>query len=158
MLFFVIAERPADVGVHINTTLSIASSKKIKFLFVFNFLLSVICMVISCSIAFYYWNEFLTMRRQLDYMKEQYLNINFNSNHAKAEASPLVYEKPNFKGIDVREPRMESAAKIDMTSNPRKYFVEHLGEDMLLVDSSKKNPKVDKEPVYDLSLTRNGTL
>uniref|UniRef100_A0A1E1W729 THD domain-containing protein n=1 Tax=Pectinophora gossypiella TaxID=13191 RepID=A0A1E1W729_PECGO len=149
-------EKPADVGVHINTTFSIASSKKIKVLFVLNFLLSVICMVISCSIAFYYWNEMISMRRQLDNMKDQFL---LNHSQDRIESSPLVAEKRHmFKGIDVREPRMDSGAKADISPNARRYYVEDLGEDMVLVDSRKKNPSTDKAPVYDLSVFKKDPL
>ncbi|KAI5645027.1 hypothetical protein NE865_03001 [Phthorimaea operculella] len=145
-------EKPADVGVHINTTFSIASSKKIKVLFVLNFLLSVICMVISCSIAFYYWNEMISMRRQIDLMKDQFL---INHSQERLEPSPLVADR-RFKGIDLRQPRMNPGPGLEVSPNARKYFVEDLGEDMLLVDSSKKSPvSTDSAPVLnDLSILK----
>ncbi|XP_072939980.1 uncharacterized protein [Epargyreus clarus] len=150
---FLNTEKPADVGVHINTTFSIASSKKIKLLFILNFLLSVICMVVCCWIAFYYWNEMISMRKQLDVLKEQLLVQNIRDsviNSEKAVQSPLVsHLKPHFKGHEVREPRMEFGNKEDISLNTRKYYVEDLGEDMLLVDSKKKSSQ-NKVPVYDL--------
>ncbi|XP_046963505.1 uncharacterized protein LOC124532585 isoform X1 [Vanessa cardui] len=156
-------EKPADVGVHINTTFSIASSKKIKLLFIFNFLLSVICMVISCSIAFYYWNEMISMRRQLDDLREQFLIQNLRDgvlNQDKIVQSPLISNlRPHLgKGPEVvREGRMDHR-RSEISPNARKYYVEDLGEDMLLVDSSKKNPSHDLEPTYDLSVFQKEPL
>ncbi|XP_028029983.1 uncharacterized protein LOC114242881 [Bombyx mandarina] len=124
-------EKPSDLGVHINTTFSIASSKKIKLLFILNFMLSVICMVLSCSIAFYYWNEMILMRRQLDMIKDHFMFQNIG--HETLVQSALVAPKPQSSD---REPRMNN-------ENAKKYFVEDLGEDMLLVDSRKKNMTQD---------------
>ncbi|CAK1602377.1 unnamed protein product [Parnassius mnemosyne] len=147
-------EKPTDVGVHINTTLSIASSKKIKLLFILNFLLSIICMIISCSVAFYYWNEMISMRKQIEVVKEQILIQNFKDGVVEQDKpiqSPLVSQlRPQVRGVEVREPRF-NFAKEDISSNARRYYVEDLGEDMLLVDSSKKNSKQDKSPVYEIS-------
>ncbi|CAH2102164.1 unnamed protein product [Euphydryas editha] len=153
-------EKPADVGVHINTTFSIASSKKIKFLFILNFLLSIICMVISCSIAFYYWNEMISMRRQMDVLKEQFLIQNLKeTDQIKAVQSPLISNlRPyQIKGSEAREGRMDFG-RSELSPNARKYFVENLGEDMLLLDSSKKNPSHDKLPTYDLSVFQKEPL
>ncbi|XP_073958270.1 uncharacterized protein isoform X2 [Choristoneura fumiferana] len=134
------SEKPADVGVHINTTLSIASSKKIKLLFVLNFLLSVVCIIVSTVIAFYYWNELMAMRRQLDSMKDQFImqTLRDNIHQDKLEQSALISNlRPPYRGSVVREPRMDTSTE----TPPRKYYVEDLGEDMLLVDSSKKTDK-----------------
>ncbi|XP_075976371.1 uncharacterized protein LOC142976728 [Anticarsia gemmatalis] len=142
-------EKPSDLGVHINTTFSIASSKKIKLLFVLNFLLSVLCMVISCSIAFYYWNEMISMRRQLDMIKDHFIINNLND---RGVQSPLV-ALPRPPGmIEAREPRMKSVGDDETGQSARKYYVEDLGEDMLLVDSKKKNSSKDNTPVYDLTI------
>ncbi|CAH0727567.1 unnamed protein product, partial [Brenthis ino] len=153
-------EKPTDVGVHINTTFSIASSKKIKLLFLFNFLLSIICMVLSSSIAFYYWNEMITMRKHMDVLKEQFLIQTLKDGvlEHKPEQSPLVSNlRPQLKGAESREGRMDSQ-KNELSPNARKYYVEDLGEDMLLVDSSKKNSSQDKEPVYNISVFQKEPL
>ncbi|XP_047520065.1 uncharacterized protein LOC125059616 isoform X1 [Pieris napi] len=155
-------EKPSDVGVHINTTLSIASSKKIKLLFIFNFLLSIICVIISCSIAFYYWNEMISMKKQLDVLKDQFLIQNVRDgilNQNKAVQSPLVSQlRPHMRGFEAREPRMEAPSLKDQLSpNARRYYVENLGDDMVLLDSSKKDASHDKTP-YDLSIFQKETL
>ncbi|XP_023949762.2 uncharacterized protein LOC112054287 [Bicyclus anynana] len=159
-------EKPADVGVHINTTLSIASSKKIKVLFILNFLLSVICMIISCSIAFYYWNEMSSMKRQFDVIREQILIQSIKEgvlNHDsikgvftqdKAVQSPLVSNFKPTKGVEAREGR----EFVSTEAPPKRYYVEDLGEDMLLVDSRKKNPSQEKVPTYDLSVFQKEPL
>ncbi|CAG4954160.1 unnamed protein product [Colias eurytheme] len=153
-------EKPADVGVHINTTFSIASSKKIKLMFVLNVLLSVICMIISCSIAFYYWNEMISMRKQLDVLRDQFLIQNLRDgviHPDKTIQSPLVsHLRPRQRGLEAREPRMEF--KDEISPNARRLYVEDLGEDMLLLDSSKKNPSHDKNPSYDLSVFQKEPL
>lgn len=157
-LFIIFLEKPTDVGVHINTTFSIASSKKIKLLFLFNFLLSIICMVLSSSIAFYYWNEMISMRKHMDVLKEQFLIQTLKDGvlEPKPEQSPLVSNlRPQSKGAESREGRMDSR-KNELSPNARRYYVEDLGEDMLLVDSSKKNASQDKEPVYNISDFQKG--
>ncbi|XP_061709367.1 uncharacterized protein LOC133519347 isoform X1 [Cydia pomonella] len=140
-------EKPAEVGVHINTTLSIASSKKIKLLFILNFLLSVLCMVISSSIAFYYWNEMISMRRQLETMRDQFVYQSVRDGHQNNFQQSALTSVRSYK--PEREPRMDS--NVD-ESKPRRYYVEDLGEDMLLVDSSKKADKKDKTDVPVLGL------
>ncbi|OWR45469.1 TNFSF5 protein [Danaus plexippus plexippus] len=146
-------EKPTDVGVHINTTFSIASSKKIKLLFILNFLLSVICMIISCSIAFYYWNEMTSMRRQLDVLRDQFLIQNLKDgliNNEKPLQSPLVSQlRPAAKRLEHREGR-SGIDKNDISPNARRYFVEDLGEDMLFMDSSKKSPSQSVAQIQDL--------
>ncbi|XP_041975839.1 uncharacterized protein LOC121730748 [Aricia agestis] len=145
-------EKPSDVGVHINTTLSIASSKKIKLLFVLNLLLSVVCVFVSGYIAFYYWNEMVSIRRQLDILRDQILIQNIREgvlHQEKPVQSPLLANlRPRDK--DGRESRELIGDPI--SPNARKYYVEDLGEDMVFVDSSKKKSSQDKVPVYDLSV------
>ncbi|KAL0850852.1 hypothetical protein ABMA28_006768 [Loxostege sticticalis] len=149
-------EKPADLGVHINTTFSVASSKKIRLLFILNFLFSVICMILSCSVAFYYWNEMVSMRKQMDMIRDQFLMQSLGSD--KTQASPLVsYQRP-LPGSDIRQPRMDNSKDEDTVLNPRRYFVENLGEDMLLVDSTRKSPRRENLPVHDLSLTSKEPL
>ncbi|XP_068626628.1 uncharacterized protein [Battus philenor] len=153
-------EKPSDVGVHINTTLSIASSKKIKLLFILNFLLSVICMIISCSVAFYYWNEMISMKKQIEIVREQFLIQNFKDSVVEQEKplhSALVTRLRPQVRMESREPRM-NFAKEDVSPNARRFYVEDLGEDMLLVDSSKKDSKKDKSPVYDLGVFQKELL
>ncbi|CAK1540274.1 unnamed protein product [Leptosia nina] len=155
-------EKPADVGVHINTTLSIASSKKIKLLFILNFLLSVMCMIISCSIAFYYWNEMISMRKQLDVLKDQFLIQNVRDGlllrQDKAVQSPLVSHLRPSRGPEAREPRMDPTLKDEISPNARRYYVEDLGEDMLLIDSSKKDPSHEKSQLSDLPIFQKEPL
>ncbi|CAG9796364.1 unnamed protein product [Diatraea saccharalis] len=149
------SEKPADLGVHINTTLSVASSKKIKLLFILNFLLSVICMILSCSIAFYYWNEMISMRKQIDLLKEQFMMHSIGQD--KIQSSPLVsFQRPLYNS-DNRQPRMEDSSK-DTLLNTKKFFVEDLGEDMLLVDSSKKNPSREMTSLKQLTQTKKELL
>ncbi|XP_047023502.1 uncharacterized protein LOC124632644 isoform X1 [Helicoverpa zea] len=143
-------EKPSDLGVHINTTFSIASSKKIKLLFVLNFVLSVTCMVISCSIAFFYWNEMISMRRELDMIKDHFIIHNLNQD--RLVQSALVARPRPSSLAEAREPRARSFEDDEVPQNARKYYVEDLGEDMLLVDSKKKNASKDNAPVYDLTL------
>lgn len=140
-----------EVGVHINTTFSVASSKKIKLLFLLNFLLIIICMVFSCSISVYYWNEIISTRKQLDVLRDQFLL----RSQDKVQASPLVsVTEKNYP--EYRQPKMESGSKVEISTNARRYFVENLGEDMLLMDSGKKNPSADKISSVDLSLLQRG--
>ncbi|XP_063616403.1 uncharacterized protein LOC134789708 [Cydia splendana] len=148
-------EKPTEVGVHINTTLSIASSKKIKLLFILNFLLSVLCMVISSSIAFYYWNEMISMRRQLETMRDQFVYQSVKDGHQDNIQQSALTSVRSYK--PEREPRMDPSVD---ESKPRRYYVEDLGEDMLLVDSSKKADKTDKtdEPVLGLPIFQKELL
>lgn len=76
-------------------------------------------------------------------------------NQEKIQSSPLVaVTEGNY--LNIKQPRMESGAKVDISTNARRYFVENLGEDMLLVDSAKRNPTVDKMPIVELSLLQRG--
>lgn len=143
-------EKPSDLGVHINTTFSIASSKKIKLLFVLNFLLSVICMVLSCSIAFYYWNEMISMRRQLDLINDHFILHNLNQDRG-VQSALVARPRPSAED-DAREPRARTFDDDDTPQSAKKFYVEDLGEDMLLVDSKKKNSSKGNVPVYDLTI------
>ncbi|XP_030022129.1 uncharacterized protein LOC115441466 isoform X2 [Manduca sexta] len=136
------SEKPSDLGLHINTTFSVASSKKIKLLFVLNFLLSVICMAISCSIAFYYWNEMISMRRQLDGLKDHMIQ---NLSHDKQSE----FVAPPRPVAEARRARMETYSD-DPAQKTRKYYVENFGDDMLLVDSKKKHSNKDIDSALDL--------
>lgn len=149
MLFYYFADKPSDLGVHINTTFSIASSKKIKLLFVLNFLLSVVCMVICCSIAFYYWNEMISMRRQLDMIKDHFLIQNLpNLGQDKIVQSALMGRpRPT---AEARVGRMGSSPDDSTGQMAKKYYVEDLGEDMLLVDAKKKNSSKDNLPTISI--------
>lgn len=91
----------------------------------------------------------------METIKDQLLFQSLTSNRDRLETSPLISGR-QFKSIDAREPRMESRAKIDISPNARRYYVEDLGEDTLLVDSSKKNPTTEKTPVIDLSVFQKG--
>ncbi|CAH2241084.1 jg13142 [Pararge aegeria aegeria] len=62
--------------------------------------------------------------------------------------SPIGDKSSGWKGVEVREGRDFIRNEIP----PKRYYVEDLGEDMLLVDSSKKNPSQEKVPTYDLPL------
>lgn len=140
-----------EVGVHINTTFSVASSKKIKLLFILNFSLIILCMVVSCSISFYYWTEMISTRKQLDSLRDQFIT----KNQEKIQSSPLVAVTDSIYP-DIRHPRMESGAKVVIPTNARRYFVDNLGEDILLMDSGKKIPTPDKMPIVELSLLQRG--
>lgn len=111
-------------------------------------------MVISFSIAFYYWNEMISMRKQLDMIKDHLILNNIND---KAVQGALV-GLPRPPGVvEGREPRMKSIDDDEAVQSARKYYVEDLGEDMLLVDSKKKNATSDNVPVYDLTMLQKGT-
>ncbi|KOB69104.1 Uncharacterized protein OBRU01_13650 [Operophtera brumata] len=141
--------KPSDLGVHINTTFSIASSKKIKLLFVLNFLLSVICMVVCGSIAFHYWNEMISMRRQLDLIKEHFLIQNLPSLGQEKIVQSALLGRPR-PVAEAREGRMENSPEDRAGQTPKKYYVEDLGEDMLLVDAKKKNLSKDNLPTISI--------
>lgn len=116
-------------------------------------------MIISCSIAFYYWNEMISMRKQMDTLREQFLIQNFKEG-ALSQDKPIHSQlisnlRPQLKGPEAREGRMDFR-KNELSPNARKYYVEDLGEDMLLVDSSKKVSSQNKEPVYDISVFQKG--
>lgn len=149
------SDKPSDVGVHINTTLAIASSKKMKLLIIFNSLLSLICVIVSFSIAFYCLNELISMKKQLDVFKDQFLNVKDGKlNQSKAAPVVSLLQPSDFKA---REPRMEVPSfKDELSPNTKRYYVEDLGEDMLLLDSSKKYASHDKSPSYDLSIFQKG--
>lgn len=83
-------------------------------------------------------------------MKDQFLR-----NQEIIQSTPLISETDkNYP--DIRQPRMETGAKADISTNARRYFVENLGQDMLLIDSGKKSPTADKVPIVDLSLLQRG--
>lgn len=84
-------------------------------------------------------------------LKDQF----FMRNQEKIQFSPLV-SVTDRNYLDVRQPKMESGAKVEVSTNARRYFVENLGEDMLLVDSEKKNPNADKMSIIDLPLLQRG--
>lgn len=107
-------------------------------------------MLLSCSVAFYYWNEMASMRKQLDLIKDQFFMQSLGQD--KGQASPLVAIQVPLQIGDDRHPRMEGSKD---NQNPKRYFVDDLGEDMLLVDS-KKNPRKENLPVHDLSLSNKG--
>ncbi|CAG9135913.1 unnamed protein product [Plutella xylostella] len=136
---------PADVDLHINTTFSIASSRKIKLLFVLNFLLSILCMAMSCSVAFYYWSELSAIRAQLDAVKDQLIMYNLQGlgpRQDPVQADALVsFPRPQLRPRD-REARMDG----DKIPNTKKFYVEDLGDDMLFVDSRKKSPDSNRVP------------
>lgn len=98
------------------------------------------------------------MRRQLDSLKEQFVIQNLKEGEQlKGVQSPLISKlRPiEMKGHEAREGRMDFESS-EMSPNARRYYVENLGEDMLLVDSSKKNPSHDKLPTYDLAMFKKG--
>lgn len=109
-------------------------------------------MIISCSVAFYYWNEIISMRRQLDALKDQMFIQNFRDatlGQERLQQAALVSIRgpsllPQSRQMD-REPRV-FFTKDEISPNARKYYVEDLGDDVLLVDSSKKNPTPTKAP------------
>lgn len=110
-------------------------------------------MLLSCSVAFYYWNEMISMRRQLDFIKDNFSIQNIEQD--RVVSSALVAPSP--RSVETREPRMSKNAQDDGPQNARRYFVEDLGEDMLLVDSKKKNSTKDNNtPVYDFSILQKG--
>lgn len=84
-------------------------------------------------------------------LKDQF----FMRNQEKIQSSPLV-SVTDRNYLDIRQPKMESGAKVEISTNARRYFVENLGEDMLLVDSGKKNPSADKMSIIDLPLLQRG--
>lgn len=112
-------------------------------------------MVLSCSIAFYYWNEMISMRRQLDMINDHFILHNGNQNIGVQSA---LVARPRSPGAnEAREPRARSLDDDDeLQQNARKFYVEDLGEDMLLVDSKKKNASKDNAPVYDLTVLQKG--
>lgn len=114
-------------------------------------------MVLSCSIAFYYWNEMISMRRELDIIKDHFIIDNLNQDKGVQGVQSALVARPRPPGaVEAREPRTRSFNDDEVPQNARKYFVEDLGEDMLLVDSKKKNASKDDAPVYDLSVIRKG--
>lgn len=100
----------------------------------------------------------ISMRKQIEVVREQFLIQNFKNGvmeQDRPEHSALVSNfRPQIKAVD-REARM-NFPKEDISPNAKRYYVEDLGEDMLLVDSSKKDAKEDKTPVYDMSAFQKG--
>ena len=111
-------------------------------------------MVLSCSIAFYYWNEMISMRRQLDMINDHFMIHNVNQE--RGVQSALVARQRSPAVNDPREARTRSFEDDEVQKNARKYYVEDLGEDMLLVDAKKKNASKDNAPVYDLTVLQKG--
>lgn len=95
----------------------------------------------------------ISMRKQLDLIKDQFFMQTLGQD--KIQTSPLVaYQKPLQVG-DVRHPRMEGSKDEQVALNAKRYYVDDLEEDMLLVDS-RKNPRKENLPVHDLSLSNKG--
>lgn len=95
----------------------------------------------------------------MDTLREQFLIQNFKEG-ALSQDKPIHSQlisnlRPQLKGPEAREGRMDFR-KNELSPNARKYYVEDLGEDMLLVDSSKKVSSQNKEPVYDISVFQKG--
>lgn len=91
----------------------------------------------------------ISMRTQLDLIKDQFIISNINDKGVQAALVGLPMP-PSF--IETRKPRMKPLGDDETAQNARKYYVEGLGEDMLLVDSKKKNSSEDNTPVYDLTM------
>lgn len=72
------------------------------------------------------------MRRQLDLMKDHLFVQNLGQD--RPVSRPLV--SPPRQIVD-RVPRLDAA--FDKPQNTKKYYVEDLGDDMLLVDTKRKN-------------------
>lgn len=154
---YFVLDKQADLGVHLNTTFSIASSKKIKLLFLLNFLLSLVCMVICFCVACYYWHELSSLRRQIDTMKDHLLIQNLNQEKLTVQ-SPLV-RHPRPQEAEPREPRTFIAqSEYSGSDNAKKFFVEDLGDDLLFVDSKKKNETDAKHTTTYLTSVPKGTF
>lgn len=106
-------------------------------------------MVICCSIAFYYWNEMISMRRQLDLIKDHFFIQNLpNLSQDKIIQSALIGRPRQV--VEAREARMDISSEERTGQTAKRYYVEDLGEDMLLVDSKKKNSSKDNLPTISI--------
>lgn len=92
------------------------------------------------------------MRRQLDGLKDHFLVYNLNQD--KPVQSALVSQSQPQE----REPRMNTGFTDEIAQNAKRYYVEDLGEDMLLMDSKKKNHSKDNTILYDLSILQKGNV
>lgn len=111
-------------------------------------------MIVTCTVAIYYWNEMVSTRRQLDIMKEEYYvktQNKFHANHLVA-VTDRAYQ-------DFREPKVVSESRVDIQPpNTKTIVVDNLGEDILLVNSEKRNPAVDKMLSVELPLLQKGKI
>lgn len=119
-----------DVGLHINTTFSVGSkkttfsSKKIKMLFVLNFILCTVCLMLTLVIAFYYWREIISMNSQLAIIKAEFLE----ATDEKAK-NPKIYFKEqnensshrNQKNLEINNDQFENTESV--TKNKSDNFL-----------------------------------
>lgn len=154
VVFLILDKQRTDLGVHLNTTFSIASSKKIKLLFVLNFLLSLVSLVICFCVACYCWHELSALRRQIDTMKDHLLNHNLS----QELQSSFVMRPRQQEERESRIPRKYVATENTDSENAKKFFVEDLGQDLLFVDSKKKIETDTKHTTTYLTTVQKGMV
>ncbi|GBO99292.1 hypothetical protein EVAR_551_1 [Eumeta japonica] len=103
-----------DIDLHLNTTLSIKSSKKIRLLFMVNFLLCAFCFLIVGVIAFYYWKEMISMRHDMDLVKDQMLRQSFIDRTAIGQN--ILTAEPRLAGLGTRLETGISNDKVALSS------------------------------------------
>lgn len=94
------------------------------------------------------------MRKQLDAINDHFMLHVVSQDKGVQSALVARPTTPDVK--EVREPRTRSFKDDESQQNAKKYYVEDLGEPMLLVDSKKKNGSVDNTPIYDLTVLQKG--
>ncbi|KAM3967761.1 uncharacterized protein ACR2FA_011302 [Aphomia sociella] len=91
------ADNPAVVDVEINTNLSILFSKKLKCIFVFNFLLALVSIVLSLAFGYLYWIQMEYLQEQLIYLKMKNETISVPRSYHEPVQQPL-YAQPEIIG------------------------------------------------------------
>jgi hypothetical protein len=130
-----------------------ASSKKIKILTILNIGLSIVCIVFTGCIAFFYWNEMISMKRQLDMLKEQFTMQSLKLD--RPQTSPLAYHSPPLQSNGMRH-YIDDSYKGDPYLNPLRTMNDDLRINKLNTESTIKSSVKESFPLSDLSTTMKG--
>ncbi|CAH1643708.1 unnamed protein product [Spodoptera littoralis] len=110
-------------------TFTLTFGKRIRLLFVMNCLIGVILMLLSCSIAFHYWYEMVSMKRQLIVINDNIVLHNLNRDRWLQNASVAQPRSP-VEG-DTRAPKA-----FDDNDTAKTFYFEDVEEDV--VDTKKE--------------------
>ncbi|CAH1643709.1 unnamed protein product [Spodoptera littoralis] len=110
-------------------TFTLTFGKRIRLLFVITFLIGVIFMLSSCSIAFHYWYEMVSMKRKLIVINDNIVLHNLNHDRWLQNASVARPRSP-AEG-DTRAPKA-----FDDNDTAKTFYFEDVEEDV--VDTKKE--------------------
>ncbi|CAH1636656.1 unnamed protein product [Spodoptera littoralis] len=114
--------------------------KKMRILVVMNFLMGVIFMLLSCSIAFHYWYEMVWMKRQLIVISDNIVSLNVNHERWLQNAS-VAGPRPPAEG-DTWAPKA-----FDVNETAKTLYFKDVKNDV--VDTKKKDSSKGNVSVCD---------